>query len=632
MKLMESPLRSVRTAALLAAALGALIHANSLTNDFAYDDVHIITENEGIHALETLPGALLEPYWPGRYGEQLGLWRPTTTLLLGVQYQLAGENPALYHAVNVVAHALTTALVVLLLAELMSLGAALAGGLLFAVHPVHVEAVANVIGVAEIVPAAFFLLACLVHLRGPDRTSWPRALGVGLLYALAFGGKESAVTLPGVVFLLDAARSRLGFGDLPGYLRDRWRVYLVMASVAGLMLSVRFQVLGSIAHPFGPLGADLLTEIPRIWTLAEIWSHYVRLLVFPMDLSSDYSPNVIPVSLGWNPANLVGLFLALGILAGALAAWRRPAMQAGRDSARAAGFGVVWFLVTISPVSNVLFLSGVLLAERTLYLPSVGFVAAAGWLVVRLARERKRVAVGGLAAAVILMALRTWERNPTWRDNITVFGTMIEDYPHSGRSQWVLGDLFFQQGRPEQGLVSYRAAINILGPHYQLITEISKKLIAAEYFDAAERLLLYSWREHPEISVAPGLLAVIASERGDAEATERYCRAALTLDDQDPVRHHLLAWALAEQGKWAEAAQARQGAIDQGEGDYWQQWVSLAYLQAYAGDTVSAGVALDSARVKAVTRSGRRQVDSLRVELLGGTLQPDSVPRLLPQP
>jgi tetratricopeptide (TPR) repeat protein len=626
MRLFESPLRSARSAAILAAALGALVFANSLGNDFAYDDVHIITENEGIHSLEALPGALVAPYWPGRYGEQLGLWRPTTTLLLGLEYAVAGENPALYHVVNVVAHAVMTALVVLMLAELMSLAGALAAGLLFAVHPVHVEAVANVIGVAEVLPGVFFLLACLVHLRGPRVTAWSGAAGVGLLYALAFGGKESAVTLPGVIFLLDAARGRLGFSDLPGYVRDRWRVYVVMVLVAALLLSARFSILGSIAHPFGPLGADMLTEIPRIWTLSDIWSHYVRLLVFPADLSADYSPNVIPIALGWNAANVVGAVLALGILAGAWAAWRRPAMAAGGDSARAAAFGVVWFIVTISPVSNVLFLSGVLLAERNLYLPSVGFVAAAGWMIVRLARDRRRLAWGVLGLAVVLGAAKSWDRTPTWKDNVTVFGTMIEDYPHSGRSQWVLGDLFFQRGRPDQGLVSYRAAINILGPHYQLITEISKKLIAAEYYDAAERLLLFSWRDYPDFSVAPGLLAVIASERGDAEATERYCRAALRIDDDDPVRQHLLAWALTQQGRWQEAVTARQAAIRQGEGDYWQQWISLAYLQAYAGDTTSAVAALDSARVKATTRSGRRQVDSLRVELLGGTLAPaDSV-------
>jgi tetratricopeptide (TPR) repeat protein len=614
-----SILERPRAAGLAAAAAAVVVYLSALGNGFAYDDVHIIQENPGIQQLETLPHALTIPYWPGEYGAQLGLWRPTTTLLLGLQYAAVGEDPLLYHAVNVAGHAAATFLVVLLVAGLLTVPAALAGGLVFAVHPVHVEAVANVIGIAEVASTVFFLAACLVVLRAPDRIGWRRSLAVGGLYLLAFGAKESAVTLPGAVFLLDAARRRIGFGDLPAYLRDRWRVYATMLGAAGLLLALRFRILGSIANPYGPLGADLLEEIPRIWTLAEVWSHYVRLMVFPLDLSSDYSPDVIPVSLGWNAANLVGLLLALAILAGSLAAWRRGRLGPGSTSARAAAFGVVWFLVTISPVSNVLFLTGILLAERTLYLPSVGIAVALGWMVVRLARERRRLAWAGLAVVLVLMGARTWERNPTWKSTYTVFMTLIEDYPHSGRSQWVLGDLFFQQGRPGQGLLSYRAAIDILGPHYQLITEISKKLIGAEYFRAAQHLLEYAWAAEPELPVAPGLIAVVRSELGDAEGTERWSRRALALFPDDPVRHHLLAWALAEQGRWKEAAVARRATIDHGEGEWWQQWVSLAYLEIHSGDTVAARTALDSARVKAVTTPAARQVDSLYADLLGAS-------------
>lgn len=619
-----SPLENVRSAAVLCAVLGAAVHLNALPNGFAYDDVHIIQEHEGIRDLADLPRTLMEPYWPGEYAKQLGLWRPTTTTIIALQYALVGEDPLLYHGVNVVAHAGVTALTVLLLGTLMSVPAAFAGGLVFAVHPVHVEAVANVIGIAEIAAAFFFLWACLLHVRGPARAGWGRAAAIGVLYALAFGTKESAVTLPGALFLLDAARERLGFRELGRYVRDRWPVYAVMLAVAAVMLAIRFRILGSVANPFGPLGADLLAEIPRIWTLAEVWSHYVRLAAFPLDLSADYSPNVIPISIGWNAANLTGLVLALAILTGALLAWRRGELGEGSRSARAAGFGVVWFMITLSPVSNVFFLAGVLLAERNLYLPSVGIVAAFGWLVVRLAQERPRVAWIGLVVVLGLMGWRTWDRNPTWKDNLTVFGELVGEYPHAGRSQWVLGDLFFRNGDPEQGLLSYRAAINLLGPHYQLLVEVSKKLIAAEKLDAAQRLLEFAYRDRPEFPVAPGLIAVIWSERADAEETERWCRISLDLEPEDAVRNHLLAWALTEQGRWEEATEARRRAIDQGEGDYWQQWVSLAYLEAEAGDTAAARVALDSATVKAVSVGGGRQVRELYTTLLNDPPPPDT--------
>lgn len=206
-------LAGARGAALLCALVAALVHANTLGNRFAYDDVHILTENEEIQDARNLPRLMLEPYWPGDWGEELGLWRPGTTLALGLQWALWKDRGMPYHLVNVLAHALATApLVVLLLARLATVPVALLGGLVFAVHPVHVEAVANIVGLAEIQAAVFFLAACLLHLRGGGALARPTACGIGrtlavtALYLGAFLTKESAVALPGVIFLLDAAR------------------------------------------------------------------------------------------------------------------------------------------------------------------------------------------------------------------------------------------------------------------------------------------------------------------------------------------------------------------------------------------------------------------------------------------
>jgi hypothetical protein len=303
-----------RAAAGAVALVAGLLFTNSLSNGFAYDDLDIVVRNSAIQSSATLPGALMSPYWPTDYGEELGLWRPVTTALLGLQYLVGGGSPLLFHTVNVLLHVLVCALVVALLWELMSPAAAVVAGVVFAAHPVHVEAVANVVGVAEIVAAAAALSACLIHVRAGPVTGWRTAGAVAALYALGFGAKESAVTLPAIIFLIDAARRTIALGDIAAYLRDRWRLYAAMATAAALLLGTRSVVLGTVADPIGPLGADLLQEVPRIWTLAEIWTHYVRLWVFPMDLASDYAPDVLPISTHWHAANTVGLLLALLLL------------------------------------------------------------------------------------------------------------------------------------------------------------------------------------------------------------------------------------------------------------------------------------------------------------------------------
>lgn len=612
-----SPLSDRRTAYLLVGIVAAGIYLNSLPNRFAYDDPLVIENNEAIHSLETLPGALLEPYWPVLYGRELGLWRPVTTGLFGLQWVAGGGEPMVFHAVNVVAHVATSLLVLVLLLELLSLAAAFAGALLFAVHPVHVEAVANVVGQAEILSTACVLGACLAHLRAGPRPGWKTALVVGGLYMVGFGVKESAVTLPGLVFLLDAARRRIGFRELPEYLTAQWRTYLAMLGVAAAMLVARYQILGSIASPFAPLGADLLTEIPRIWTLGEVWVHYVRLWVFPLDLSSDYSPGVIPISIGWHVENVLGVGLALAVLALSLHAWRRPHMEPGRDTARALAFGVVWFLIAISPVSNTIFVSGVVLAERTLYLPSVGLAAATGWVVVRLARDRVRVAWAGLTVAVLASSVQVWTRNPEWYDSETVMMTLIRDYPQSGRSQWVLGDLLMSQGRTSEALLAYRAAIDELGTHYRLMTEIAQKLMRDGHYPAAEVLLRLAAQESPEFPNAHGHLALVRAEYGDAEGTEMYARRTLERFADDPTRHHLLAWALAAQGRYDEARDARARALEMARAVFWQQYVYEAYMKREAGDTVGLRAALDSAWDRVYSDVGRAALDSVRVSEFG---------------
>ena len=309
MRTWDSPLRSVRSAAFLAGAAAVLLSANSVLNDFAFDDLPLIVQNTRIQDLDTLPEAMASPYWPNEFGRALGLWRPVTTALYGIQWAVWGENPAMFHITNVLLHGVVTALVVLVLAELAPLALAFVAGLLFAVHPVHVEAVANVVGLAEIFSSAVYLGACLIFLRAGERITLLPGTAITLLFVLAFLAKESAITLLGVFFLLDGARDNVGVKEALSYVRRRWAIYVSLTAAAALILTARFVVLGSLASPLPPLGARLLQEeVPRIWTVASTWPHYFRLLFFPLDLSADYAPAVIPLALGWTGSGILGLF------------------------------------------------------------------------------------------------------------------------------------------------------------------------------------------------------------------------------------------------------------------------------------------------------------------------------------
>ena len=575
----------LRAAAFLTAAVGILAYANSVANDFAYDDHLIVAGNDDIHSLRNLPGTFWKPYWPNRYGEELGLWRPVTTLVHGLQWVLWDGDATGFHTVNVLLNSLASGLVVVLLGQLMPVGTALTAGLLFAVHPVHTEAVANVVGMAELLAADLYLLACLLVIRNPGRMPPGPLLGTVLLFVLATLAKESAFTLPGAVLLVDCARRDLRVVHLRQYLAERGPLYGALATAAGLVCAGRAVVLGSVADPFPPLGAEVLEDgaVPRVWTVLGTWPVVFRLLFLPLDLSADYAPGVIGLAYGWTLVSVLGLIMGLAALCVAWVTWRTGAMEPRRLAARSAGFGILWFVITVLPTSNLPFLTGVLLAERTLYLPSVGFCAAFAWMLTGLRNENPRI---GAAAVLVILAVffcRTVDRNPVWRDNAAVFSTLIHEHPESGRAQWLLGDLYFARKDDERGLAAYRRAIGLLGGSYALLSEVGGRLNAAGHERAGEHVLRSAWKEHPDLGLAPALLAVLYDRQERWDLAEEAARAALGAGPANAVYAHLLARSLEARGRYREALEARRMVIRLGE-DRPQQWRWLAELERHVGE------------------------------------------------
>ena len=613
----------LRTAAWLAALAAILAFANSLGNDFAYDDRLIVAGNEAIQRLETLPGTFLEPYWPDRHGRELGLWRPVTTWVYGLQWALWDGHPAGFHLVNVILNGVAAALVVLLLGRLLPVSAALSGGLLFAVHPVHAEAVANVVGMAELLSSVLYLGACLVVARWPGRMAAGRVAIVGGLFLAAVLVKESAFTLPGAVLLIDAARRDLRVGQLREYLAQRWPVYTVLAVTIVLVLAARLAVLGAVADPNPPMGAEILAkgEVPRIWTVLGTWPEVFRLLFLPVDLSADYSPLVIPIGYGWTARNLLGLLIGLAVLGVAWWSVRRGPLTPGAPVPAALGFGVLWYVITVLPTSNLFFLTGVLLAERTQFLPSVGLAAAVGWILARLQRERPRTGALVIVVALSLLLCRTVARNPTWRDNTTVFGTLLRQHPESGRAQWVAGDIRIARGDHAGGLAAYRRAIGTLGGSYALLAGIGRRLVAEGLDRPARHVLYQAWRDRPELGLAPSLLAVLHDRQGRWRRSEVAARGALAADPESAVQMHLLARSLACQGRIEEAIEARRRVIRLGE-DRAGQWKWLAQLELRRGDTAQALASLESGGRRARTATEIAEIDSLRAVLADSWPEP----------
>lgn len=547
-----APGRRRRLAIILIAGLAALVYANSLANGFALDDVSIIVLNENAHGIDRVDEAVTTHYWYTAPAST-GLYRPIAVAMYAIEWDLWDAHPAGYHAVNVALHALVSAFVLLLTLRLgASLTTAAAGAAVFAVHPVHTEVVANVVGRAELLSAAFFLGGLLVYLSGRGR-GWRGAL-VGLLYFLALASKESAVTLPGVLLLVEAARQGAG-RTLIRKVRSEWPTVLGLVAGLGVYLGVRYAVLGALVGNDAAPYLAVLSASDRLLTMIRVWPEYFRLLFFPLDLVADYSPAVLMPVGELTPKGVLGLVLALATAALTARAWRR---------ARFFAVGVLWFCITIFTVSNLVVVVGITMAERTLYVPSVGLsfiVAAALAHFAGRGRRARRLAYAGLVLALVFGTVRTWTRNTVWRDTETVLNDLAASHPESFRIQWAIADQLAGQGRWEEARTFYDNAIEVNPGHYTLLFAYAIALMTRGQHQEAIPLLRAAIASVPEhVSTYVALANALSNADRRAEGRDVLRQAAATFP-QHALLLERLARLEADLGRWPEALDAMERSI-----------------------------------------------------------------------
>jgi hypothetical protein len=417
------------------ALCAVVVQLGALWNQFALDDQIVIVLNPLVARISGLWQAFTLPYWPPELRAQM--YRPLTMATFVLDRAVDGA--AWFHAVNLAWHAGATVAVTALARRWSGSTAALVAGLVFAVHPVHVEAVANVVGRAELMAALFALLAVYAAVERQSVGWSAAALALGIL------SKENAAVTPALIAWVWI----LGVRPLP----PRRRLLAFAATwvvLAVAYAAVRWAVLQpyGVSHGVAPTFRDAAPIDVRLTAVA-ILSDVGRLLVFPYTLRIDYAPaeRTLVTSL-FDPRFGLGL-VCFAVWAGLLV-W---AVRAGR---RVEAVGLGWIAIAFLPVANLLFPSGISLAERTLYLPSAGLAIAAGaWL---RALDGRRLALV-LGAVVLAGAARTAVRVPVWRDDMSVTLSILEDSPRSYRGPARAAGVY--QGRRQAGKAreAYLAAI-----------------------------------------------------------------------------------------------------------------------------------------------------------------------------
>jgi tetratricopeptide (TPR) repeat protein len=573
-------------AALLLAAC-AVTYANGTFGAFTYDDKAVVRDNPRIRSPKNVRQIFTTSYFGGPRGTG-SAYRPLLLLSYAGQWWIHGKDVVAFHFVNVLFHAFATLLLAALLLRLdLPPPSVAASSLLFAVHPIHVEAVTSLVGRGETQAAVFVLLYLHCALGGVGRREAEggrRAVGrilrlpsndnrlstlllAVLCYAAALLTKESSAVAPALAFLLILYISQATlFRRLRDALIGSWPLWLLSAGVLAGTFRLRSWVLG------GPLRArgsgvfeveNALAALPPIARAVNACTILFRCLgrcVFPLHLSGDESawsirplPPLSPLALG-----ATGLLIALVLASLARLPQRSP---------RALGF--LFFAIALLPTANLLFPTGTIFAERLAYLPSAGICVILGCVLTSVVPASREAAAPGqelplapgegrgegetpvsvefihpgdrarflpLLLVFLLFSGRTILRNAVWWTDEGLFANLIATSPDSAKAHYDVAYVAVANRRYPQALAEYSRAVSIYPRYWDAWAGRGRTLKEMGNLPEAERSYEKAIAANPDYENGYfGLGDVREAEGNDAGAEEAYRRGLERVPNSLPL-------------------------------------------------------------------------------------------------
>jgi Flp pilus assembly protein TadD len=507
---------------------------------FVWDDDSYVTENLTLRTVDGLRQIWLAPDSTPQY-------YPLVFSSFWLEYRLWELNPAGYHVVNVLLHAISALLLWRLLRDLRVPGAWLAAAV-FALHPVHVESVAWVTERKNVLSAVFYLgsAACLVRyfgLAGKDESGSPKRWWYGaglLLFACALLGKTVTASLPAALLLvLWWKRGTVGRRDVGA-----------LAPFFALGLTMGLATVWLERHHVGAVGSEWdLTFVERTLVAGRAIWFYAGKLVWPRDLIFNYPRWTVDAAVWWQ------WIYPLGVTVAVVGLWCLR-----KRVGRAPLVGILFFCGTLFPALgffDVYPFRYSFVADHFQYLASIGLTAllvgAVAGVTSKLSTRGRRAAALLGAAVIVSLGVQTWRQAHAYRDIETLWVTTLERNPRSWMAHVNLGKELSDQGRFDQAVAHFAEATHIRPEndkaHYNL------GLVLARQGRPGEAIESYSTaiRINPDHVEARVNLGNVLAGLGRFEEATAYYSEALRIMPGNAETHNNLANALAGQGRFDEA-------------------------------------------------------------------------------
>jgi tetratricopeptide (TPR) repeat protein len=536
--------------------LSIIIFLPTVNHELVWDDVSLVHYTKELYDTEGIKGLVSSEFVANPdLPESPGYYRPLVLLSLWLDSRWVSFSPRVFHLTNILLHGVNTLLVTwFLFTFLGSIFPATAGGLVFALHPVHVESVAFVSGRTDLLASVFVLLTVILWTRvqlDPARRPLAAAFGGSLAFLAAVFCKEVAYTLPALLLAWGLFQTP----DLQGQ-RTPWSkrnsLWLIPCGfVTVLTLIFRIYQLGI---PFGFFGKERLAGdgIGTDFAVACMtWLTSIRLLLFPVRLNAHYThQDVLSLRL------LAGLSLLLIILLSILS-YRR-------SKGRPAGFAITWFIVFFLPVSGIVKIMGPPIAERFLYLPSV----ALSMLAAILAEDASRLKssrpwfIGTFLSILLLFCVATLERSRVWSSNLALFTDLSLTSPENPIAYLGIGQALIKEGHPERAIKPLLRA-NSIDPDMALVDfELGRSYELAGQREKA----LYYYRKavhtEPDLIMAHHKLGMLLGALGRWSEALQIFRRTLELDPGRAKSYFNLGAAEANLGNWRSALDSYKQAVE----------------------------------------------------------------------
>lgn len=525
--------RFIRWEALL--ILAAIIcDGNSWGHQFVLDDTSYLVENHFIQNPENAFRIFISPLVPNPVG--IGhSYRPLTAFSLGANYWIHGLNPDGFHVANRLFHLIVCLGIFWVLRELLPHSAAFLAALLFAVHPIQTEAVTYIQGRSDALAMLFFVFALLFHIRArrSDPTGKGYVAAALVFYLFAMMSKESGITWIAVALIVEYVYfSKRNPASLWQSLKGGlWKVFAGYLTAALVFLALQSFALSRVRTPETFFVDNPLAHasfLVRALTALKVLFQSLGLLLWPFNLSADYSYNQIPVISSWS--SLPGLcVIAAGLAFLVVLGWshyRAPNVF----------FGMSYFIATYSVVSNLILPIGTIRADRLLYMPSLGILLIAGVFLSGLDRRiQGRIANklfrALIAVAVVLLMVQTVRRNGDWRDPATLAAKTVQSAPGSSRAHTALGTRYYTERKYDLALRQYRRAESIYSEDPTLLHNIGITLSQLGNSEEAIRYFTRAVELAPLHVTIRFNLAYALRARGDLAGAQSQYDAIIALFD-----------------------------------------------------------------------------------------------------